>query len=413
MKRKHKILAVLACAAVLTAGAAATAHGGTWSQNGGRWYYYNDSGSMVYGQWVLDNGIYYYLDYDGTMAVNRLIDDTYYVNESGAMITNSWRLLQDDPWSAESHWYYFGSNGQAYEDGWKTIDGVRYHFSGKQMDTGWLDDEGNTYYLNASGAMVTGWQYIYSDRADSWSDQNWYYFSSTGRMSKSREQTIDGVDYVFDQYGRMLTGWVDTDEFTSSYYDNVTDDVNRLMYCEANGGAANGWRYLLTPDESDENWYYFRNGRAYTSSYRTTALNDRYGVARIDNKIYCFNSQGRMVTGELELSNGRNYYFDESGAMVTGRVEIDGETYFFDKTGSLGNIGAGYTGVKDGYLYDNGALVRAEDGLRYEVVTVDGKDYLVNESGKVKTGGTATDADGNKYEVDKNDDGGYTIKRVN
>ena len=148
MKRKHKILAVLACAAVLTAGAAATAYGGTWSQNGGRWYYYNDSGSMVYGQWVLDNGIYYYLDYDGTMAVNRLIDDTYYVNESGAMITNSWRLLQDDPWSAESHWYYFGSNGQAYEDGWKTIDGVRYHFSGKQMDTGWLDDEGNTYYLN-------------------------------------------------------------------------------------------------------------------------------------------------------------------------------------------------------------------------------------------------------------------------
>lgn len=120
-----------------------------------------------------------------------------------------------------------------------------------------------------------------------------------------------------------------------------------------------------------------------------------------------------MVTGELELSDGRNYYFDDSGAMVTGRVEIDGETYFFDKTGSLGNIGAGYTGVKDGYLYDNGVLVRAEDGLRYEVVTVDGKDYLVNESGKVKTGGTATDADGNKYEVDENDGGGYTIKRIN
>ena len=164
---------------------------------------------MVYGQWVLDNGIYYYLDYDGTMAVNRLIDDTYYVNESGAMITNSWRLLQDDPWSAESHWYYFGSNGQAYEDGWKTIDGVRYHFSGKQMDTGWLDDEGNTYYLNASGAMVTGWQYIYSDRADSWSDQNWYYFSSTGRMSKSRNRLSTAWTTYLTSMGECSRdGWI-------------------------------------------------------------------------------------------------------------------------------------------------------------------------------------------------------------
>ena len=413
MRKRNRMLIAVACAAVMSAGMAVTAQAAGWAQNNGQWYYYNDSGSPLYGQWVQDNGNWYFLDYDGTMAVSQLIDDTYYVNESGVMITNSWRLIQDDPWSAQSHWYYFGSNGQAYEDGWKTIGGVKYHFSGQQMDTGWFDDGDNTYYLGSDGVMVTGWQYLYSDRADDWSDQNWYYFSSTGRMSKSREQTIGGADYVFDQYGRMLTGWVDAEHFTSSYYDNVTEDVNHLIYCESSGAAASGWRYLVTPDESDENWYYFRNGRAYTSSYKTTALNARYGVARIDNKVYCFTNRGRMVTGELELSDGRIYYFDESGAMVTGRVEIDGETFYYDKSGSLGNIGAGYTGVKDGYLYDNGALVRAEEGLRYEVVTVDGKDYLVNESGKVKTGGTATDADGNKYDVDKDDDGGYIIKRIN
>ncbi len=404
--------AVAVCAALMTVGMTAAAYAG-WSQSNGQWYYYTDSGSPVYGQWVQDGGYWYFLDYDGTMAVNQLIDDTYYVNESGVMLTNSWRYIQDDPWTAESHWYYFGSNGQAYGDGWKTINGVKYHFSGQHMDTGWYEEDDNVYYLNSSGAMVTGWQYLYSDRADDWNDQNWYYFSTTGRMSRSREQSIGGVDYIFDQYGRVLTGWVDPENFTSAYYDNITNDVNHLVYCEAGGNEASGWRYLPTPDESDENWYYFRNGRAYTASYKTTALNDRYGVARIDNKIYCFTANGRMITGELELSDGRTYYFDESGAMVIGRVEIDGETFYYDKTGSLENIGAGYTGVKDGYLYDNGALVRAEDGMRYEVVRVDGKDYLVSESGKVKTGGTATDADGNKYEVEKNDDGGYTIRRVN
>ena len=410
---KKKLLIALACAAVMSAGMAVTAQAGTWSESNGRWYYYNDSGSMVYGQWVLDNGAYYYIDYDGAMVVNQLIDDTYYVNERGVMITNSWRQIQDDPWTAESHWFYFGSNGQAYEDGWKTIDGVRYHFSGRYMDTGWLEDEGNVYYLTPSGAMATGWQYIYSDRADDWSDQNWYYFSATGRMSRSREQSIGGADYVFDEYGRMLTGWVDRERFTSSYYDRVSDDVNQLVYCESSGAEANGWRYLLTPDESDESWYYFRNGRAYTPDYRTTALNDRYGVARIDNEIYCFRDDGRMVTGWLELSDGRLYYFDGSGRMITGRTDINGESYYFNKSGSLGNIGMGYTGEHDDYLYDRGRLVRAEDGLRYEVVTVDGKQYMVNESGKVRTGGTVTDADGNKYEIDRSDNGGYTIHRVN
>ena len=64
---------------------------------------------------------------------------------------------------------------------------------------------------------------------------------------------------------------MDRERFTSSYYDRVSDDVNQLVYCESSGAEANGWRYLLTPDESDESWYYFRNGRAYTPDYRTTA----------------------------------------------------------------------------------------------------------------------------------------------
>ena len=99
--------------------------------------------------------------------------------------------------------------------------------------------------------------------------------------------------------------------------------------------------------------------------------------------------------------------------MVDGRTDRDGESYYFNKSGALGSSGMGYTGENDDYLYDRGRLVRAEDGLRYEVVTVDGKQYMVNESGKVRTGGTVTDADGNKYEIDRSDNGGYTIHRVN
>ena len=47
--------------------------------------------------------------------------------------------------------------------------------------------------------------------------------------------------------------------------------------------------------------------------------------------------------------------------------------------------------------------------MTYEIKEVDGKQYLVNESGKVKTSGTARDADGVKYRVTKNSDGTYNI----
>ena len=66
--------------------------------------------------------------------------------------------------------------------------------------------------------------------------------------------------------------------------------------------------------------------------------------------------------------------------------------------------------MKDGSLYENGRLVSAEEGMKYEKVTVDGKTYVVNESGKVKTSGTVTDADGVKYKITKDPNGGYHVE---
>ena len=48
--------------------------------------------------------------------------------------------------------------------------------------------------------------------------------------------------------------------------------------------------------------------------------------------------------------------------------------------------------------------------MNYEKVSVDGKDYVVNEQGKVKTSGTVTDADGVKYRITKQSDGTYKIE---
>ena len=106
----------------------------------------------------------------------------------------------------------------------------------------------------------------------------------------------------------------------------------------------------------------------------------------------------------MEANNKYFYFDDENGQMKTGKMtvysdEFYNEIFYFATTGSVGERGAGVSGVKDGYLYENGLLVKAEDGMKYALEEVAGKEYVVSESGKVKTSGSVKDADGVKYSV--------------
>lgn len=414
--KKMKLFGAILVTAMLSAGMAMTAMAG-WSQKDGRWYYYNDSsGQMVRDNWVQVDGKWYYMDYNGVMKANSMVNDTYYVNGSGVMVANTWVLLRDG-WDNESGWRYFGDNGKVYNNGWKQIGDSWYHFTDGWMDSGWFDLDGKTYYLGNSGAMTVGWRRL-PDEHDEWGEC-WYYFNSSGKRISGGEQTISGEVYVFDDYGRMLNGWVNMSDYTSSGRDDLsTSDIDSLKYFRSGGQRGSGWVYLASPDEAEENWYYLKDGRAYSAKYKTTATGSRYGLAKIKGETYCFDRRGRMVTGLVEIEDGRKFYFDDdNGKMRTGRVVVNddehyNEVFYFTTTGSIGNKGGAFTGVKDGTLYEDGNLVAAEDGMRYEKVRVDGKEYVVNEQGRVKTSGTVTDADGVKYKISKNSDGTYKIETI-
>ena len=411
MKKRYFAGAAVA-AMILTAGMATTSFA-DWSQQNGKWYYYNDNnGRLVRNDWVCSKDAWYYMDYNGVMQTNSLIDDTYYVNENGVMITNAWKYINNSRWN-ESGWRYFGANGKAYTNGWKQINDVWYHFTDSVMDIGWVEIDGKIYHLEDSGTMTTGWRKL-ADREDDWGEY-WYYFNSSGKLIYDGELKISGETYIFDHSGRMLTGWVNESDYTSTGRDDLSNsDVNALRYFRSGGQQMNGWRYMASPDDAEENWYYFKDGRAYSTSYKTTEACG-YGIAKIKGETYCFDKKGRMKTGLVELSDGRKFYFDSDGKMKTGRIVVnddnhDNEVFYFTTSGSIGKRGDGFTGVKDGSLYENGRLVSAEEGMKYEKVTVDGKTYVVNESGKVKTSRTVTDADGVKYKITKDPNGGYHVE---
>ena len=100
----------------------------------------------------------------------------------------------------------------------------------------------------------------------------------------------------------------------------------------------------------------------------------------------------------MNCSAAELMYFDEtSGSRKTGKIRLtlDHETYtlMFKPSGTAAH------GVYEGYLCCRGVIQKADKKAKYEVKTVDDKDYLVNTSGKVQKKGRYKDRDGEIWQV--------------
>lgn len=160
------------------------------------------------------------------------------------------------------------------------------------IPTGWVQKNGNTYYLDQNGVKATGLKeiegkyYCFSAKGvmkTGWieSKGNMYYFGEDGARL-SGKAVIDGKTYYFNSKGIMQTGWI-----TKS---------GKTYYFNADGTMQTGWK-------------------------------------KIDGRYYRFSSKGVMRTGWTTY-NGNKYYLDETGAMLVNcRRVIDGVKYTFDKSG--------------------------------------------------------------------------------
>lgn len=452
MTKMTRLTAVFGAACLLSAGASMTAMA-DWVQQGNDWLYLDNSGNRVTNEWRQSNGYYFYLGSDGVMARDQWVDDEYYVDINGVRVTDRWIYSEDGSGSApdpDGGWFYVGSNGRILSEEWATINGQRYRFdSDGSMLSGWYNDNENLYYLGDpdDGAAKTGWLCLFYDQDEDDQEDGsvyevddsgygtWFYFGTNGRAVRAGEEdnyvsrNINGYRYYFDENGVMATGWA---RVASQAEDDVTG-ISTLKYFGApnQGQMAEGWVYLYDdPEESeygsndfsfntasasnasrgdwsDGAWYYF-DGSGVPAYLESDAATLTDATTRINGQRYFFDEYGRMQSGLLgiQLADGTvvSAYFgadDSDGAMKTGRVtnveEEDGEISTFYFTTTTG----GQTGVRNGYLYSNGKLVTAEDGEDYQVFSVNGTLYLVNESGRVQDSNRTYRVDGEyRYEYD-------------
>ncbi len=196
-----------------------------WQKIDGKWYYFSQKGIMATG-WLLNGGAWYYLNSGGDMAIGwkQLSGKWYFLSSSGAMVTgkqsisdvtyyfNADGVMQTGWQKLDEVWYYFADSG-AMATGWHKVGNFWYYFDESgAMQTGWLDISGTKYYLKQSGAMATGWQdidgerYYFNDSGTmkkGWLLQNdsWYYLDENGVMLKDTTQTINNIEYIFDENG--------------------------------------------------------------------------------------------------------------------------------------------------------------------------------------------------------------------
>lgn len=223
----------------------------------GEYYYYNSNGSLASG-WITTNGAKYYFD-----------NVTY----KGL---REWQFIGDK-------WYFFNN--------------------ACQMQTGYLNHNGNMYFLNDDGSMYTGWKQFSSSFRD------WYYF--------------DPVD------GYAHTGWV----YDGDYYYMNPEDYKMVM----------GWQYV------DGNWYYLSIIDGKMKHNCLLEINDASGV-----NLYYLEESGAMVVGWKQV-NGNWYYFQESGsALRSGEYRIGDDYYYFNSNCQMlanGSANGHYYGSSGARVY--------------------------------------------------------------
>ena len=387
------------------------------SDDQGNWYYIKD-GKALTGMQNIDN-VNVYFDADGKQVKG----DTRHVNgatyhfekDSGQLTRNAFASDKN------GNWYYLGHDGKALT-GSQVIDNIPLYFypNGVQAKDAFVILDGNSYYFQKdTGQLVR-------DRFWSDDDGNWYYSDKEGKLLTG-EQTIDGFDMYFYPDGVQAKGEIVTIGIEPYYFDKdsghkvINTDITingKTYHAEANGLLIETEQKLPQlplvsgghfQEDSSGNWYYY------------TATGEKLrGWQNVDGVTLYFDEEGRQAKNGERIIDGFHYYFSHySGAVKTNywdtwTVEIrrwepfaktynvyygsDGrryygwhrvgdQLYYFDHTGRVENALTTFKGQK--YLFDNhGKLVKDAfyiHTLRVFVGTSN-TSYRSNKFGQVLTG---------------------------
>lgn len=297
-------------------------------------------------------------------AVTALAFGTVPMNAWGA---ESWKQVNNT-------WVYLDSSGNRVTDTWKKGDDNQWRYlnsRGEMAVNTWVE---NTYYMDSNGLLTTDKWMKSQDPA---SNQSlWYYFGSSGKAVMDNWAKIGNKWYYFDFNGVMQTGWV----------------LDSTYYCGPDGAMRSGWQKLYPPDsdydpdrispgddgDDGKRWFYFSDsGKKYVPK----DTGGDFGLYKIDGVSYCFNSDGELQTGwvnvgidhaDYEIENYK--YYDSNGKLRTG-------WYSLEPPSGL----SGYEDEVEWFYFSSNGTPKTGPGAggasTKNLIKIGGKTYLFNDKG--------------------------------
>ena len=294
-------------------------------------YFIGADSKAIKGATVIDNIEYFFDEKTGAQVKgNFATNDKYYDGITGALVTNSYVQVDKD-------WYYVGNDGKRLK-GSQTINNIPVYFdsySGKQAKGVFSND--GYFYDKDSGAKVDLGTNRYVQVND-----NWYYVNDEGKILKG-EQTIDAVKVHFDPYDGIQT---------------------KGGFIDSNGRLINKKKYNAYNKPSK--FYDKDSGALVKGQYFSH-----------DGKWYYADAQGNILKGSQTI-DGVDVYFDDDGVQAKDAV-LNG--YYYDK-----DSGAGKELPHDQFIKIGNDLYYLSSNGRTGNITIDGKDYYIEQNGRVLRG---------------------------
>lgn len=292
-------------------------------------YYVDDTGKVT----LMDYNGWYYVP-KGTRDMN-----TYLVDDGS--------LINSGVYQYNGAYYYFYPNGQLSRNMSNTVYGsptyaVRSRDDGSLIVNNWYyeTDYGEKYYYGAQGKSASGFTTV---------DGKNYYFANYGKLMCNTAETIGGNVYIFEENGTYSVadadGWYDAG--TKRYYISNGRIVKDTVVNDGSVG------YYLT-----QQGYVMKDDVLYSSSG-----NCFYG-ARFDGSLvkngfwrdYYFGADGKSLSDGFVTINDYDYYI-ENGRYLTNTIRsINGNNYIFDLAGTASIADEGITENINTYYVLNGAL---------------------------------------------------------
>ena len=240
-------------------------------------------------------------------------------------------VVNKEGWQKENNqWRYYENNQPVLN--WKKIAGVWYYFNqdGIMLSNTIFND----YLLNSSGAMAeSSWVKI---------DDQWYYATEDGKVTRNNWKKIAGVWYRFDESGTMLRNTIYNDyllKTSGAMADNAWEKIADKWYFGNEDGKIirNSWKKIAGV------WYRFDESGTMLSA---TIYND-----------YLLKSSGAMAENSWLKLEDKWYYATESGKIIRDKWEkISGTWYYFNKDGDM--LSSQWKSKY--YLKDSGAMAENE-----------------------------------------------------